>query len=113
MRTSKWLILLVGLLACGLIAAGCGDDDDDELVDRDDGGEHRAEDTTREDTSSEDTGDTSDNESIDSESFYNACTDTAAGTPAEATAESVCGQARDALEQCANQAEASWRRGRS
>ena len=27
MRNTKWLALLVGLLACGLIAAGCGDDD--------------------------------------------------------------------------------------
>ncbi len=33
MRNSKWILALVGLLACGLIAAGCGDDDDDELID--------------------------------------------------------------------------------
>ncbi len=29
MRIAKWMLALVALLACGLIAVGCGDDDDD------------------------------------------------------------------------------------
>ena len=29
MRIGKWMLALMALLACGLIAVGCGDDDDD------------------------------------------------------------------------------------
>lgn len=111
MRITKWLVLLVAVLGVGLIAAGCGDDDEsttEVTATTEEDGDVTAttEESTSEDTSSEET-DVADNESIDSETFYNACIDTASGTPAEATAEQVCGQARDALEQCATTAEAS------
>ena len=96
MRNSKWILALVGLLACGLIAAGCGDDDEDssssssssevELgVERGHefglGGRRRR--------------------------VLSSCEETVEGTPGAETAIAACEDAADALEQCAEQAEAS------
>ena len=79
MRIAKWMLALIALLACGLIAVGCGDDDDD---------------------SSSDT-------AVDADAFLAECEDAVAGTPAEETAATVCQQAADALESCGEQAEAA------
>ena len=106
MRNAKWLVLLVGVLACGLIAAGCGDDEDTSST------VATPESTS---TTSDDTGDetstTSDDSGDDSsggntpDDVFNACMDVIAGTPAEAAGQSACESARDAFEQCTSQAE--------
>ena len=67
MRTSKWLIALVAIMATGLIAAGCGDDDESSTT--------AAETTsTSEETASEDTttSDTGDSDLATADDVYNA-----------------------------------------
>ena len=100
MRIAKWMLALIALLACGLIAVGCGDDDDDSSSD---------EPATEESSSSEDTSsdDSSSDTAVDADAFLAECEDAAAGTPAEETAATVCQQAADALESCGEQAEAA------
>jgi hypothetical protein len=107
MRSKNLLFLLAVVLTSGLIAAGCGDDDSTTST--------AAETTATESTASEDTdatteeSTTTDSDSgssdIDSEGVYNACIDVISGTAAEAAGETACAQARDAFEQCAQQAE--------
>jgi hypothetical protein len=102
-RNGKFLVLLVvGLLACGAFAVGCGDDDDststaatptDTSTTSDDSGDDTS-------TTSDDSGDSSTPDDV-----YNACLDVIKGTPAEAAGETACAQARDAFEQCASQAD--------
>jgi len=104
MRNNRWIVLLVGLLAIGLLAAGCGDDDDSSSSTP-----TTSEEATTEEATTEDSGDSGDVEveEVDADAFYDACTEAAAGTPGEATAETACAQARDALEQCSEDAAAS------
>lgn len=110
MRNNRWTTMLAGLLTSGLIAAGCGSDSTSTGT---------AESTTSpdttatEDTASEQTSSTSTEEATTTDStssdtsggtspdqFYDACTNAAANTGAEAAAATLCGQARDALQQC-------------
>jgi hypothetical protein len=87
MRERKWVLALTGLLACGLIAAGCGDDNEDTT-------------TTSGDTSttqSSESGSTPDD-------VYQACIDAIEGTPAESAGKTACEQTRNAFEQCSEQA---------
>ena len=98
MRNSKWILALVGLLACGLIAMGCGDDEDSGSSDA----------TTEESSedSSADSGSDSDS-AVDVDEFLSSCEETVEGTPGADAAIAACEEAADALEQCADQAEAS------
>jgi hypothetical protein len=107
MRSKNLLFLLAVVLACGLLAAGCGDDDSTtstaaettaaETTTSEDA------DATTEETTTEDSGDSSGE--VDSEGVYDACIDVIEGTAAESAGETTCAQARDAFEQCAEQAE--------
>ena len=103
MRTNRWIVLLVGLLACGLLAAGCGDDEE-STSDAPAATEEAATDSEATTEDSESTEETSDSSEVDVEAFLSECQDAAAGTPAEATADQVCQQAADALEECAGAA---------
>ncbi len=101
MRKTNWLLLVVGLLACGLIAAGCGDDSD-STSDTSATIESTATDdtaATTEDTTSADT-----DSGVDTDEFLSKCQDAVAGTPAEDAGNQICQQAADALEQCAGEA---------
>ena len=104
MRNSKWIMVLIGLLACGLIAAGCGDDDDDSSSDEPATEEESG--ATGE-SGSTDTDTDSDAASVDVDDFLSTCEETVEGTPGAETAISACEDAADALEQCADQANAS------
>jgi hypothetical protein len=101
MRSTKWLAALAALLACGLIAAGCGSDDETTSS-------TAASDTSTEATTDESTttSDTSDSDLATPDDVYNACLDVIKGTAAESAGETACAQARDAFEQCTQQAEA-------
>ena len=99
MRIAKWMLALIALLACGLIAVGCGDHDDESSSDE----PATEESSSSEDTSSEDTGSTG----VDVDAFLAECEDTFAGTPGEDAAATACQQAADALESCGEQAEAA------
>ena len=98
MRIAKWMLALIALLACGLIAVGCGDDDDDSSSD-----EPATEESSSSDDSSSD--DSSSSEGVDADAFLSECQDAFSGTPAEDAADTACQQAADALEQCGQQAE--------
>jgi hypothetical protein len=101
MRIGKWMLALMALLACGLIAVGCGDDDDDSSS----SDEPAAEETS--DTSSDDSSDDSSSSGVDADAFLAECEDAIAGTPAEDAGGAACQQAADALESCGEQAEAA------
>ena len=103
MRNSKWILMLIGILACGLIAAGCGDDDDDSSSDEP--ATEESSDTSSDDTESEDTD--SGEGTVDVDEFLSSCEETVEGTPGADTAIAACEDAADALEQCADQANAS------
>ncbi len=105
MRKNVWILLVVGVLACGLLVAACGDSDEtsgtDVTVENSDAS------TT---VSGDDTSVTSEDTSSDgatADDVYNACIDAIDGTAAESAGETACAQARDAFEQCATQAEAA------
>jgi hypothetical protein len=105
MRNVKWLAALAAILALGLIAAGCGGDDD-ETTSAAPATEATtaAEDTTAEETTTaEDTG----SEGSTPEDVYNACIDAIEGTPVEETSKPACEQARDAFQQCIDSADAA------
>jgi hypothetical protein len=107
MRNAKWILLLVGVLACGLIAAGCGDDDDSSSSTvATEESTSTTDETTSDDTetTTEDSGDDS-SEASTPDDVYNACVDVIEGTPAEAAGMPGCESARDAFEQCTKQAE--------
>lgn len=109
MSEKRWILLLVGLLACGLLAAGCGDDDTESsppeapTVPTDatappeppnfPGGDT----STGSDTSTD----------VDVDAFYDSCINAAAGTSAESSASDLCARTRDGLKQCADAAEAA------
>ena len=100
MRITRWMLALVALLACGLIAVGCGDDDDDSSS----SDEPATEETSSDDSSSDDS---SSDSGVDAETFLSECEDAIAGTPAEDAGGAACQQAADALESCGEQAEAA------
>jgi len=87
MRISKWMLAVAALLACGLIAAGCGDDNDDSSS------------TTSTSTSS-DSGSGSSSEDV-----LKACEAAIAGTPAESAGQAGCKAAADAFAKCAEEAD--------
>ena len=101
MRIAKWMLALMALLACGLIAVGCGDDDDDSSSSDEPATEESS------DSSSDDSSDDSSSTSVDADAFLAECEDTFAGTPGEDAAASACQQAADTLESCGKQAEAA------
>ncbi len=104
MRIAKWMLALIALLACGLIAVGCGDDDDDASSD-----EPATEETSSsDDTSTEETSDEGDEASTEGstpDDVLAACEDVIEGTAAEEAGQAGCEQAADAFEQCLTQAE--------
>src|SRR3954465_2814679 len=104
MRNAKWAIALVALMAMGLIAAGCGDDDDSTSADTTATEATSSEDTT---ASGDTTSDTSASDLASPDDVYNACLDVIKGTAAESAGQTACQQARDAFEQCTQQAEAT------
>ena len=109
MRTNRWIVLLVGLLACGLLAAGCGDDEEsssDAPAATEEAATTEDSAAPAEDTSTEETSDDS-SEASSPEDVYNACLDVIEGTAAEESAQAGCEQARDAFQQCLDQAEAA------
>lgn len=92
MRREAVTMFVVGLLAIGgLAVAGCGGDDSTDATA-----------TTATTDTSVTEGDAAGGASPDD--VYNECTAAIEGTPAEATGEAACGQARDALQQCIDQA---------
>ena len=99
MRKNVWVLLVVGVLACGVLVAACGDDD-----------ETSATDVTVEDTdvttttSGDETTVTTEDSGVDTEAFLDECNSAVEGTPAETVGQATCQQAADALEQCAGQA---------
>jgi DNA-binding FadR family transcriptional regulator len=102
MRNVKWLAALIAVLGVGMLAAGCGGDDDTSTVTS--GSDTTAATTTEDTTStSEDTG-TSGSTPDD---VYNACIDVIEGTAAEEASKPACEQARDAFQQCIDQANAA------
>jgi hypothetical protein len=98
------ILAIAGVLALGLLAAGCGSDDssttsvsvDDTAASTTVSGDDTS--VTADDTSSDSSG------GVDTEAFLSECNDAVAGTPAEAAGQSACQQAADALEQCAGAA---------
>ena len=102
MRITRWLLALMALLACGLIAAGCGDDDDESSSDE------PATEESSDATSDESSEDSSSSDSaVDVDEFLSSCQEAFEGQPGEEIAADGCQQAADALEQCADAAEAS------
>ena len=108
MRKNLWILAVVGVLACGVVAAGCGSDDDSASTT-----EVTLEDTDATTTTSGDettvtaTDSTTSDDGATADDVYNACIDAIEGTPAESAAKSSCEQARTAFEQCAKQAESA------
>lgn len=101
MRNSKWILALVGLLACGLISVGCGDDDESGS-DEPAASEESSSDSSSEDTSSDDSG----AEGSTPDDVLAACEDVIEGTPGEEAGQAGCEAAADAFEQCLTQSEA-------
>lgn len=109
MRKQVWILLIVGVFALGLVAAGCGGSDDtgtevtveDTAATTEDTAATTSEDTDA--TTSEDTT-TSGDSGVDTDAFLQECQDTVAGTVAESAGNDACQTAADALESCASQA---------
>jgi hypothetical protein len=102
MRTSRWLIALVAIMATGLIAAGCGDDDESTTAAAET--TSTSEETTSEDTSTSEEA-TADDVSSTPDDVYHACIEAVEGRPGESAGQAICEQARDGFEQCVSQAE--------
>lgn len=109
MRKAHLTLIVSGALALGLLAAGCGGDEE-TATDAAPAATTATGDTTTTDTTATDdttTGEATSTEGASSEDVYNACIDAIEGTAAEQAGEAACQQARDAFEQCAKQAEAA------
>ncbi len=100
MQIGKWMLALMALLACGLIAVGCGDDEDSDSGSTSSDSSEESSDTSSDD-SSDDSGSATE---VDVDAFLSECEDTFAGTPGEDAAATACQQAADALESCGDQA---------
>ena len=100
MRIAKWMLALIALLACGLIAVGCGDDDEDTSSD-----EPATEETSSSETSDEAESDDTSTEGSTPDDVLAACEDAIEGTAAEDAGQAGCQAAADAFEQCLAQAE--------
>ncbi len=96
MRIGKWMLALMALLACGLIAAGCGDDDEDSASSDEPAATEESSDTSSDDTEAE--GSTPDD-------VLAACEEAIAGTPGEEAGQPGCEAAAEAFEQCLTQSE--------
>jgi hypothetical protein len=96
MRIAKWMLALMALLACGLIAVGCGDDDDSSSS---------SDDTATEESSSSGSDDSSSTEGSTPDDVLAACEDVIEGTAAEDAGQAGCQAAADAFEQCLTQSE--------
>jgi hypothetical protein len=92
MRNRNWLIAVAALIACGLIAAGCGSDDETTST------------AASEDTSTTQTTDSGDSSGSTPDDVYQACLDAIEGTAAESAGKTACEQTRDAFQQCSDQA---------
>ncbi|GIK78147.1 MAG: hypothetical protein KJ006_03660 [Thermoleophilia bacterium] len=99
MRKTHLTLIALGALTLGLLAAGCGGDDETGATDA-----TTAATTTTTAATTTTTGDAS-VEGASSEDVYNACIDAIEGTAAEQIGQTACEQARDAFEQCAKEAE--------
>jgi hypothetical protein len=110
MRKAHLIPIVLGVLALGLLAAGCGGDDETAATDTTAATTTTA---TEDTTAGETTGDTTETDSTTTDSgagaraydVYNACVDAIEGSAAEQVGQSACEQARDAFEQCTRQAE--------
>jgi hypothetical protein len=102
MRERKWLVALAAVMATGLIAAGCGSDDNTTTVTAGDA-------TVTTETTDGETSTTveADSTGATPEDVYNACIDVIEGTAAESAGQTACEQARTAFEQCTSQAEST------
>lgn len=112
MKKTNLLMLILGLFACGLIAAGCGDDDSDDsgsdaatteaTTEEEAPAEEPAEEEPAEE---EESSESSSSGGATPEDVLAACEDLIAGTPAEAAGQAGCEAAADALEQCLTEAD--------
>ncbi len=106
MRKQTLLFMLVAVFGLGLIAAGCGSSNSSTSSTA---ATSATTDTTASSTDSTST-DTSSTTSTSSSSgtspddVYNACIDVVKGTAAEAAGTTACQQAKDAFQQCEDQA---------
>lgn len=100
MRIAKWMLALIALLACGLIAVGCGDDDEDSSSDE----PATEESSSSDDTASEESDDSS-SEGNTPDDVLAACEEVIEGTPGAEAGQAGCEAAADAFEQCLTQAE--------
>ena len=96
-KASTWLVAIAVLVALGLFA-GCGDDDSSSSS--------TPAATSSDDSSSDDASSSDDSSSggASADDVYNACLDVIAGTPAESAGKAGCQAAKDAFEQCTQQA---------
>lgn len=101
MRKAYLTLIVLGALALGVVAAGCGDDDETSPTEA----TTATTTTATGDTTAEETTTTGSDEGASSEDVYNACIDAIEGTAAEEVGQTACEQARDAFDQCAKQAE--------
>jgi len=108
MRKYHLITLIAGVLALGLLAAGCGGSDETSTTVSVDTTTLQTTDTTASETTDTTTTETTDTTStsggVDTSAFLDECTKTAQGTAVESIAQQTCQQAADALEQCAGQA---------
>jgi hypothetical protein len=99
MKNYQWLVACLALVTAGLIA-GCGGGDDSTTAPAATGAESTSTDSTSTTSSTE-----ASSTDASPDDVYNACVDALEGVASESTAQSSCGQVRDAFEQCATQAE--------
>jgi hypothetical protein len=96
MGKSTWLVAIAVLVAFGLFA-GCGSSDDSSSS-------STAASSTTSSTESTDSGGGTSSGGSTPDDVYNACLDAISGTPAVAAVKPGCAAARDAFEQCTQQA---------
>lgn len=101
MRKQSLPFLLLAILASGLIAAGCGDDESTS------GETAASEAATAAEQASTGSAEQAGPGSGTVDAVYEACLDVAEGTPGGQAATSSCEMARDAFEQCVSAAEST------
>ena len=100
MQIAKWMLALIALLAGGLIAVGCGEDEVDPNTD-----EPATEETTPADEPLGDATEETATEGSTPEDVLATCEDVIEGTEAESAGQSACQAAADAFELCLDEAE--------